>query len=69
MEYIFLILAIIFVGDALITLIDGPAGHYKELRRVEAMGHFDALPKTPLGRLLVSTIVGGLFSYMTYHFW
>ena len=67
MEYIFLILGIIFIIDAISTIMN-PVSYHWDVARLEAKGHRDAVPKTPLGRFLASGCLAAMFFYLTYHF-
>lgn len=68
MEYIFLVLGIAFGVDAISTIMD-PMRYHVDVMRLEAQGHRDAVPKTPLGRFLASGCLAGMFFYLSYHFW
>ena len=68
MEYVFLLIGIIFSIDAITTIID-PMRYHIDVIRLEAQGHRGAVPKTALGRFLASGCVAGMFFYLAYYFW
>jgi hypothetical protein len=68
MEYIFLIIGIIFIIDAVST-ITNPVGYLHDVARLNVNGHGGAVPKTPFGRFLASGCLAGMFFYLAYHFW
>lgn len=67
MEYIFLILGLVFIIDALSTFMN-PVRYLHDVARLKA-NERGAVPKTPFGRFMVSSGLAGMFFYLTHHFW
>lgn len=69
MEYIFLVLAIIFAIDGIDTILH-PWKYLREVAELEEIkGHRNAVPQTPIGRFLASGSVSGVLFYLAYYFW
>lgn len=68
MEYIFLVIGIVFSIDAISTILN-PVGYQIDLIELEAKGHRGAVPQTALGRFLASGSLAAMFFYLTYFFW
>lgn len=67
MEYIFLILGLSFIIDALSTIMN-PVRYLHDVARLET-NERGAVPKTPFGRFMSSSVLAAIFFYLSYHFW